>query len=214
MLECLTLHSLLFADPGRRADQGCGHETRQPCAPRPSVCTKVLAPPPSLTSPRSVSCHGHRVAGPVRVVERGPLGAVRPPPRPTARVPRLAQKLTRSAARPCRMIEAKKPLKVSRLPEHDTRNFVHHLTLRPLPPVSFRRSLRASLRPPPTSRSARRSRPSSRRASVRWSTTLTTRRASCRWYAARPNSILAATASHTLVSPAQALAVKYNFLSK
>ena len=57
-------------------------------------------------------------------------------------------------------------------------------------------------------------RPSSRRASVRWSTTLTTRRASSRWYAARPNSTLAATASHTLVSPAQALAVKYNFLSK
>ena len=57
-------------------------------------------------------------------------------------------------------------------------------------------------------------RPSSRRASVRWSTTLTTRRASSRWYAARPNSTLAATASHTRPSPAQALAVKYNFLSK
>lgn len=45
--------SLVLADPGCRADQG----------------------------PRFVALYGHRVAGRLQLVERGPLGAVRPPPR-------------------------------------------------------------------------------------------------------------------------------------
>ena len=43
------------------------------------------------------------------------------------------------------MIEAKKPLKVSRLPEQDTRNVAHHLTLRPPPSRVFQAKLAGEL---------------------------------------------------------------------
>lgn len=69
----------MLADPGCRADQGA----------------------------RPIALYGHRVAGRLQLVERGPLGAVRPPPR--RRVAPRAR-----AHRPlcvCRMIEQKKPLK-------------------------------------------------------------------------------------------------------
>ena len=45
---------------------------------------EALSAAPLPGSSGSLALHGHRVAGPVRVVERGPLGAVRPPPCPTA----------------------------------------------------------------------------------------------------------------------------------
>ena len=85
-----------------------------------------------------------------------------------ARVPRLAQKLTRSAARPCRMIEAKKPLKAKLAGE-----------LAAAADESERKEIKVCMKwkaipqrvPRGLTPTSPFDRPSSRRASVRWSTT-------------------------------------------